>query len=204
MRWGQAKPFSCSYRRRRCRRPRTEPRLPFVLTPASFQNLAKKNAGPRGVADGAVLPLQPFFWRLIVDSPIAGALDDGGKCGAPHRLDAVEVKFERPLHRPVDSQSPFSRIEIGRGEMVSYEEQVGWDQPIPRAKQTEIPCSAGISVERSDLAVVAPAWSSHFRFNNSPADLETRRAPIRSHRSRHASIAFRFRLRSSAYHAFEG
>src|SRR6516225_9738388 len=76
----------------------------------------------------AALPTAPFchcnpsFGGTLVDAPVACALNDGGQSRAPHRLDAVEVRFDRPLHRPANAQSPVSRIEVGRREMVSHEE----------------------------------------------------------------------------------
>ena len=93
-----------------------------ALDARRLQDLAQKNALPLGIADGPILPLQPFLRRLIVDSPVAGALDDGGERRARHRLYAIEIKFEGPLDRPIDTKSPFSLIEVGRWEMVAHEE----------------------------------------------------------------------------------
>src|ERR1700690_3043557 len=78
--------------------------------------------------------------------------------------------------------------------------------PSQRAMQTEIPCSAESSVERSDSAVVAQAlvFALPFQGLTGGSILQTRRAPVRSLRPRHAPIAFRVRRRSSAYPAFEG
>ncbi|MGO7697097.1 hypothetical protein, partial [Rhizobium leguminosarum] len=53
-------------------------------------------------------------------------------------LAEMEVKFDRPLHRPANAQSPVSRIEVRRREMVSHEEQLGWDQQIGERRKRKL------------------------------------------------------------------
>ena len=101
--------------------------------------------------------------------------------------DAVEVKFDWPLHRPANAQSPVSRIEVRRREMVSHEDSsVGINQSESDANGNSM--FGGDSVERLDrVAVVSASSLSPFPRHNVGSRLREFRYNHTAPRSAHSS-----------------
>ena len=120
--------------------PSTTPLSPPMSTTSTAEDLippvpapSQRDARPRGVPDRAVLPLQPFLDRLVVDTPIARALDGRGQRGSGQRNNLRQAELQRPVDAAVYHELPRLRVDFGCWKVAANKELRRGREPVSNA-----------------------------------------------------------------------